>query len=536
MPKDTTKALLSANKERDNIHKTIWNIADELRGTVDGSEFKNYVLAFMFYRFISEHIEHYINKNEHEAGDEKFSYASLKDKAISREFKKAIAEELGFFIYPSELFSNVKKSLFDETAGGGYNLENLNEKLTKVFLNIQRSSSSLTRENNFTEIFNEIKLDSNKIGSSVIERNENIKNIIDKIWNMNFSYLNNNYVDGFGDAYEFLISMYASNAGKSGGEFFTPQEVSELLIRLTTIDKEEIKSIYDPACGSGSLLLRANKVLGKNKVIDGFYGQEINHTTQNLCKMNMFLHGVAYDNFSIAYGNTLTQPYDWNKKFEVIVSNPPYSIPWKGKDNPLLINDPRFSPAGVLAPKSYGDLAFIMHSLYLLEDDGAAAIVCFPGVFYRDRAEKKIREYLVNNNFVDAIIQMPVDLFFGTPIGTNILILKKNRKDRKIFFIDASDEFIKVGDNNQLSPKNIENIVDWYKNRKIIKEKTFNASFELIKEKKFDLTVSRYLDKKLPNLDIDINEVNNKIKQISIEKKPLIKSIDEFIEGFCENE
>ncbi|QZX49324.1 type I restriction-modification system subunit M [Mycoplasma sp. E35C] len=537
MTKEANKALLSANKERDSIHKTIWNIADELRGAVDGSEFKNYVLAFMFYRFISEHIENYIDKNEHEIGDVDFSYALLKDSGIDSEFKKSISEELGFFILPSQLFSNVKKSLFNEAAGGGgYNLDNLNEKLTKVFRSIQKSSSSLTQENNFTEIFGEIELDSNKLGNNVLERNKRIKTIIDKISSMDFSYLNNNSVDGFGDAYEFLISMYASTAGKSGGEFFTPQEVSELLVRLATVDKKKIKSIYDPACGSGSLLLQANKVLGKNKVRDGFYGQEINHTTQNLCKMNMFLHGVAYDSFSIAYGNTLTQPYNWNKKFEVIVSNPPYSVKWEGDSNPILINDERFAPAGVLAPKNNADMAFIMHSLSSLSDDGVAAIVCFPGIFYRKGSEEQIRKYLVDNNFIDAIIQLPENLFFGTSTPTNIMVLNKNKKHNDIFFLNASNQFIKVGKKNKLSFENIKNIVDLYTERKKIKFVCTNIPNSLVKEGLYDLTTSKYIETKIENSENNIEQINKYIIQNEKEKKQLINDVKEAIERFKKND
>ena len=270
-----------------------------------------------------------------------------------------------------------------------------------------------------------------------------------------------NTIDAFGDAYEYLMGMYASNAGKSGGEYYTPQEVSELLTKLTLVGKTEVNKVYDPACGSGSLLLKFAKILGKNNVRNGFYGQEINITTYNLCRINMFLHDIDFDKFDIAHGDTLTDPAHWDDEpFEAIVSNPPYSIKWEGDNSQILINDSRFSPAGVLAPKSKADLAFIMHSLSWLASNGTAAIVCFPGVMYRSGAEQKIRKYLIDNNYIDCIIQLPDNLFYGTSIATCIMVLKKSKIDNKVLFIDASKEFVKVTNSNKMTEKHIDDIVE----------------------------------------------------------------------------
>ena len=293
------------------------------------------------------------------------------------------------------------------------------------------------------------------------KRNEKLVKLLDAIAEMKLGDYKNNSIDAFGDAYEFLMGMYASNAGKSGGEYFTPQEVSELLTRLALVGKTEVNKVYDPACGSGSLLLKSAKILGKDNVRLGFFGQEINITTYNLCRINMFLHDIDYDKFDIAHGDTLTDPRHWDDEpFEVIVSNPPYSTRWKGSSDPILINDPRFSPAGVLAPRSKADLAFVMHSLSWLATNGTAAIVCFPGVMYRGGAEKKIRQYLIDNNYIDCIIQLPDNLFYGTTIATCIMVPEKSKSENSTLFIDASKEFIKVTNNNKLTPENIDNILN----------------------------------------------------------------------------
>ena len=497
---------MPANAERDELHRAIWAIADDLRGSVDGWDFKQYILGVMFYRYISEHLEKYIDKNEHDSGNSSFAYAKIPD-SEAENIRDEMVNDVGFFILPSELFCNVRKRAPQD--------ENLNETLERVFNHIEESAAGTSSEGDFSGLFDDIDVNSNKLGSTVAKRNERLVKVLNGIGDMKLEYTDNNKTDAFGDAYEYLMSMYASNAGKSGGEFFTPQEVSELLMRLATVGKTEVDGVYDPACGSGSLLLKAEEVLGKGKVHRGFFGQEINITTYNLCRINMFLHGVGFDKFSIACEDTLISPQHWdNEPFEVIVSNPPYSIHWAGDENQLLINDPRFAPAGILAPKTKADMAFIMHSLAWLKTNGAAAIVCFPGVFYRGGAEQKIRKYLVDNNFVDCVIQLPDNLFFGTSIATCIFVLKKNKTDTNILFIDASKEFLKSGNNNVLEPNNIKNILTYYTDRKDCDFISKLASYNSVKENDYNLSVSTYVEKKDTSEVVDIVKLNSKIDEI----------------------
>lgn len=508
-------------QERDELHRAIWAIADELRGAVDGWDFKNYVLGTMFYRYISENITNYINEGEIEAGNIEFDYANMSDEE-AEEAREGLVEEKGFFILPSELFCNVRKK--------AQNDENLNETLEKVFRHIEESAKGSESESDFAGLFDDFDVNSNKLGSTVAKRNEKLYKLLDGIADMNLGNVKNHDIDAFGDAYEYLMMMYASNAGKSGGEFFTPADVSELLTRLGTVDKTEINKVYDPACGSGSLLLKAEKVLGRDKIRNGFYGQEINITTYNLCRINMFLHDIEFDKFNIACEDTLISPAHWDDEpFELIVSNPPYSIKWAGSDNPLLINDPRFAPAGVLAPKSKADLAFIMHSLSWLAPNGTAAIVCFPGIMYRGGAEKKIRKYLIDNNYIDCIIQLPSNLFFGTSIATCIMVMKKNKKDNKILFIDATKECIKVTNNNKLTPENIDHIVDMFTKREDIKHVTHLASYEEIANNDYNLSVSTYVEAEDTREKIDIVKLNEEIKRIVEREQILRDEIDKII-------
>jgi len=401
-------------QERAELHRTIWGIANDLRGSIDGWDFKQYVLCMLFYRYISENLTNYINKGEIEAGNKDFDYSKLDDETAKQD-KDSIVTEKGFFISPSELFCNLKDKADKD--------ENLNVTIEKIFKNIENSAIGTASEPDFKGLFEDFNVNNNKLGATVAERNKRLVKLINGVASMKLGNYQDNTIDVFGDAYEFLMGMYASEAGKSGGEYFTPQEVSELLTRITLVDKTEVNKVYDPACGSGSLLLKFAKILGKDKVRQGFYGQEINPTTYNLCRINMFLHDIDYDHFDIAYGDTLINPQHWDDEpFEAIVSNPPYSIPWEGDDNTLLINDERYSPAGVLAPKSKADMAFIMHSLAWLAENGTAAIVCFPGIMYRGGAELKIRKYLIDHNFIDCIIQLPENLFFGTQISTCIMV------------------------------------------------------------------------------------------------------------------
>lgn len=512
---------MANEEEREEIHRSVWAIADELRGAVDGWDFKNYVLGAMFYRYISENLTTYINKGEIDFGNLDFDYAKLSDE-YAEEAREGLIQDKGFFILPSELFINVHKKAAKD--------ENLNMTLEKVFKNIEESSRGSESEDSFKGLFADFDVNSNKLGNTVAKRNERLVKILNGIAEMNLGSVENHNVDAIGDAYEYLMSMYASNAGKSGGEFFTPPEVSELLTRLGTVGKKKINKVYDPACGSGSLLLKAIKVLGKDAVEVGFFGQEINVTTYNLCRINMFLHDLTPDKFDIACEDTLTNPQHWDDEpFELIVSNPPYSIKWAGSDNPLLINDPRFSPAGVLAPKSKADLAFIMHSLAWLAPSGTAAIVCFPGIMYRSGAEQTIRKYLVDNNFVDCVIQLPANLFFGTSIATCVMIMKKCKADTKILFIDASNEFVKVTNNNKLSPKNIDNIVNAFAERTDKEYFCKLVSYEKVKEENYNLSVSTYVEQEDTREKVDIEKLNAQIKEIVARENFLRDEIDKIV-------
>lgn len=513
---------MPVNNEREELHRAIWAIADDLRGSVDGWDFKQYILGVMFYRYISEHLEKYIDNNEHASGNTSFAYAKLSDQEAET-IKDEMVNDVGFFILPSELFCNVRRKAPND--------ENLNETLEKVFKHIEESATGTSSEGDFSGLFDDIDVNSNKLGATVAKRNEKLTKILNGIGDMKLEYTDKNKTDAFGDAYEYLMSMYASNAGKSGGEFFTPQEVSELLMKLATVGKTEVDGVYDPACGSGSLLLKAEEVLGKGKVHRGFFGQEINITTYNLCRINMFLHGVGFDKFSIACEDTLISPQHWNDEpFEVIVSNPPYSIKWAGDENPLLINDPRFAPAGILAPRGKADLAFIMHSLAWLKTNGTASIVCFPGIMYRGGAEQKIRKYLVDNNFVDCVIQLPDNLFFGTSIATCIMVLKKNKADTSVLFIDASKEFVKVTNNNRLEDKNIENVVKYFTDRADLDHVVKVASYDLVKENDYNLSVSTYVEKEDTREKVDIAKLNKELDEIVAREEVLRAEIKKIIE------
>ena len=512
---------IKKEQEREELHRAIWAIADELRGAVDGWDFKNYVLGTMFYRYISEDLTNYINKNEIEAGDADFDYAKMSDEEAEGA-RKDLIQEKGFFMLPSELFCNVCVHAEQD--------ENLNERLESIFKNIESSAQGSESEADFSGLFDDFDVNSNKLGATVAKRNERLAKLLIGIKNMNLGDINDHSIDAFGDAYEYLMGMYASSAGKSGGEFFTPSEVSMLLTRLGTVGKTEINKAYDPACGSGSLLLKCAELLGKKAVRNGFYGQEINITTYNLCRINMFLHDIGVDKFDIACEDTLTNPQHWDEKpFELIVSNPPYSIKWAGDENPLLINDPRFAPAGVLAPKSKADMAFIMHSLHWLAANGTAAIVCFPGIMYRGSAEKKIRKYLVDNNFVDAVIQLAPNLFFGTSIATCIMVLKKGKSDNKVMFIDASKECVKVTNNNKLTQENIDRIVDVFAKREEVQHFSHLADYEEICENDFNLSVSTYVEQEDTREKIDIVKLNAEIAEIVAREQVLRDEIDKIV-------
>lgn len=519
--------LKSTNEttQREELHRIIWSIADEVRGAVDGWDFKQYILGILFYRFISENMEEYFNESEREAGDLEFDYSTLSDEEAIEDFKPGTVDEKGFFILPSQLFKNVVKNAKKN--------DRLNIDLADIFKSIEGSAVGHDSEDSIKGLFEDIDTTSSRLGGTVKEKNERLAKVLNGISEIPFKDFKANEIDAFGDAYEYLISNYASNAGKSGGEFFTPQTVSKLLARIVMEGKEKINKVYDPTCGSGSLLLQMKKQFEEHIIDDGFFGQEINMTNYNLARMNMFLHNINYNKFSIRRGDTLLNPLHNNEKpFDAIVSNPPYSIKWVGDGDSTLINDERFAPAGKLAPKSYADYAFIMHSLSYLSSKGRAAIVCFPGIFYRKGAEQTIRKYLVDNDFVDCIIALPENLFFGTSIATCILVLAKNKpieNSGKILFIDASSEYKKVTNSNILEEKNIEIIIEEFKTREEKEYFSKVATIEEIAENDYNLSVSTYVEKKDTREVIDIKKLNKEIEETVSRIDILRASINEII-------
>ncbi|MDO4289804.1 MAG: type I restriction-modification system subunit M [Eggerthellaceae bacterium] len=518
---------IQSEQQRSELHKTIWSIADDLRGSVDGWDFKQYILGTLFYRFISENLCAYLAEQE---GDPSFDYGKLPDEQAEYGREETVKEK-GFFILPSELFSRVLETVDKNGMALAENGDDLNEILVRVFANIEGSAVGTESEDDVRGLFADFDPNSPKLGNSVIERNKKLVTLITKIGALDFGgTFQENGIDAFGDAYEFLMTMYASGTGKSGGEFFTPQEVGELLARIVIGHRTSVNKVYDPCCGSGGLLLKFAKILGASNVRSGFFGQEINLTTYNLARINMFLHDINFDKFSIVCEDTLKAPAHWDDEpFDAIVSNPPYSIKWEGKSNPLNINDPRFSPAGVLAPPSRADLAFTMHMLSWLSTEGTAAIVEFPGVLYRGGAEGKIRDYLVRNNFVDVVIQLPPDLFFNTNIATCVLVLKRSKSTSDILFVDASGEFVRADAKNKLSQENIDRIVGTVVER--TEEKNFSrlVSNDDVLTNDVNLSVSSYVEKPDEREEVDIKALNVEIERIVAREQELRERIDAIV-------
>lgn len=491
---------MTSIQQRAALQRQIWAIANEVRGAVDGWDFKQYVLGALFYRFISENFTSYI-----EAGDNSFNYANLPDSVISREIKEDAIKTKGYFIRPSDLFMNVVKN--------AHSNESLNTDLAHIFADIEASASGYPSERDIKGLFADFDTTSNRLGNTVKDKNARLVAVLKGVAELNFGVFEASHIDLFGDAYEFLISNYAANAGKSGGEFFTPQHVSKLIAQLAMHGQTSVNKIYDPACGSGSLLLQAKKHFDAHIIEDGFWGQELNHTTYNLARMNMFLHNINYDKFNIQLGDTLRNPhFGDDKPFDAIVSNPPYSVKWVGSDDPTLINDDRFAPAGVLAPKSKADFAFVLHALSYLSSKGRAAIVCFPGIFYRGGAEQKIRQYLVDNNYVETIISLAPNLFFGTSIAVNILVLSKHKTGMTTQFIDASGLFKKETNNNSLTEKHIEQIMQVFDSKVDIDHFAQSVSFEAIVANNYNLSVSSYVEVKDNREVVDITTLNAELK------------------------
>ena len=510
---------MTNTKQRDELQAAIWKIANEVRGAVDGWDFKQFVLGTLFYRFISENFTNFI-----EAGDESVDYAHLSDDVITPEIKDDATKTKGYFIYPSQLFVNIAKE--------ANNNPNLNTDLAAIFNAIESSASGYASEHDIKGLFADFDTTSNRLGNTVEEKNKRLVAVIKGVEWLDFGNFEDNEIDLFGDAYEFLISNYAANAGKSGGEFFTPQNVSKLIAQLALLGQTSVNKIYDPACGSGSLLLQAKKQFDEHLIEEGFFGQEINHTTYNLARMNMFLHNINYDKFDIALGDTLLKPQYGNEKpFDAIVSNPPYSVNWVGSDDPTLINDDRFAPAGVLAPKSKADFAFVLHALSYLSARGRAAIVCFPGIFYRGGAEQKIRKYLVDNNFVETVISLPPNLFYGTSIAVNILVLSKHKADTMTLFIDAGGEdfFKKETNNNVLLPEHIDRIIDIFGKKEEVPYVATQVDNSRIAENDYNLSVSSYVEAEDKREVIDIKKLNDEVAQTVKRIDALRTDIDRII-------
>lgn len=517
---------MTSTQQREQLQSQIWKIANEVRGAVDGWDFKQFVLGTLFYRFISENFANYI-----EGGDDSIVYAGLPDSIITPEIKDDAIKTKGYFIYPSQLFVNIAKTANTNP--------NLNTELKAIFNSIESSANGYPSEKDIKGLFADFDTTSTRLGNTVEDKNSRLAAVIKGVAGLDFGDFEDNQIDLFGDAYEFLIHNYAANAGKSGGEFFTPQCVSKLIARLAVHGQKTINKIYDPAAGSGSLLLQAKKQFDEHIIEDGFFGQEINHTTYNLARMNMFLHNINYDKFDIALGNTLIDPrFGDEKPFDAIVSNPPYSVNWVGSDDPTLINDDRFAPAGVLAPKSKADFAFVMHALSYLSSKGRAAIVCFPGIFYRGGAEQKIRKYLVDNNFVETVIALAPNLFYGTTIAVNILVLSKHKLDTKTQFIDAtgSDFFKKETNNNILEEEHIEKIISIFDAKEDIENVSKTIDNKIIVENDYNLSVSSYVEVKETRQETNIKELNERIRQIVARENELRTEIDKIIAELGEDE
>lgn len=508
---------MTSAQQRAALQRQIWQIANDVRGSVDGWDFKQYVLGTLFYRFISQNFADYI-----EGGDDSIHYAELGDDVMTDDIKADAIKTKGYFIYPSQLFANI--------AATANTNESLNTDLASIFADIENSANGFPSEQDIKGLFADFDTTSNRLGNTVKDKNTRLAAVLKGVAGLDFGDFEDNQIDLFGDAYEFLISNYAANAGKSGGEFFTPQHVSKLIAQLAMHKQTSVNKIYDPAAGSGSLLLQAKKHFDAHIIEDGFFGQEINHTTYNLARMNMFLHNINYDKFNMQLGNTLIEPhFGDDKPFDAIVSNPPYSVKWIGSDDPTLINDDRFAPAGVLAPKSKADFAFVLHALSYLSSKGRAALVCFPGIFYRGGAEKKIRQYLVDNNYVETVISLAPNLFYGTTIAVNILVLSKHKTDTKTQFIDASGLFKKETNNNVLTDDHIQQIMDMFDSKADVEHTAKTIDNDDIANNDYNLSVSSYVEAKDNREVIDITQLNAELKTTVAKIDQLRTEIDAIV-------
>ncbi len=504
------------------LEQQLWNIANELRGKMDADEFRDYILGFIFYKYLSEKIENFTNELLKEDG---ITFTSLdsnnpEHEEILNSLKDDCVQQLGYFLKPNELFSAMAKK------GNSDNNNFILDDLTQVLRHIESSTMGTESEDDFEHLFEDLDLTSTKLGRTEEAKNKLIAKVLYHLDNINFE-LKNHDRDVLGDAYEYLIGQFAAGAGKKAGEFYTPQEVSKILAKLVTVGKTRLKSVYDATCGSGSLLLRVAKEV---EDVSNFYGQELNRTTYNLARMNMIMHDVHYRKFDIKQEDTLEHPQHLEHRFEAIVANPPFSANWSA--NPLHLNDDRFSQYGKLAPSSKADFAFIQHMIYHLDDNGTMAIVLPHGVLFRGAAEGHIRQYLIEDrNYLDAVIGLPSNIFYGTSIPTCILVFKKCREHSdNILFIDASNDYEKAKNQNYLTNENIEKIIDTYANRKEIEKYSHLASLDEIKENDYNLNIPRYVDTFEEEETIDLDKVSSELKALEIE----MKTTDETIAKFCD--
>ncbi|AWX31864.1 type I restriction-modification system subunit M [Methanosphaera sp. BMS] len=497
-----------------NLETKLWSVADELRGNMDANEYKNYILGFIFYRYLSEKQEKTINKA---LEDDNLTFKDVqKDTVIYEVVQKDSLSKLGYFITPELLFSTIIEKTDEE--------EFILDDLQKAFNQITNSSQGTESQDDFSNLFEDVELNSSKLGKTPDEQNDKISKVIRKLNEIDFK-LDEDESDILGDAYEYLIGQFASSAGKKAGEFYTPQEVSTILARIVTLNKDRLKSVYDPTCGSGSLLLRVSK---ETKVAD-FYGQELNQTTYNLARMNMILHGVRYNQFDIKQGDSLENPQHLNQKFEAVVANPPFSAKWSSSKK--FMDDERFGAYGKLAPKSKADYAFVQHMIYQLDENGTLAVVLPHGVLFRGAAEEKIRRYLIEEkNYLDAVIGLPKNIFYGTSIPTCILVFKKCREhDDNIIFIDASEHYEKAKNQNKLRPEDIDKIVTTYAERNEEDKYSHVAPLEEVIENDYNLNIPRYVDTFEEEEPIDLDELVDELEQIEKE----IQEVDDKIIEYC---
>lgn len=508
-----------SEEQKKILEQQLWNIANTLRGKMNADEFRDYILGFIFYKYLAEKMEIFANSILKE---DKIQFREIKEDTVEGSaYIDAIREEaletLGYFLKPSELFSEIAKRGNSDT--NTFILEDLQ----KILTNIQLSTMGTQSEEDFDNLFEDMDLNSTKLGKTADARNEIIVKVLLHLDEIDFQ-LNDTELDVLGDAYEYLIGQFASGAGKKAGEFYTPQEVSKILAKIVTTGKNRLKSVYDPTCGSGSLLLRVAREV---KDVSNFYGQEMNRTTYNLARMNMILHGVHYRQFDIKQEDTLEHPQHLNDMpFEAIVANPPFSANWSA--NPLFLNDDRFSQYGKLAPSSKADFAFVQHMIYHLAENGTMAIVLPHGVLFRGAAELHIRKYLIEQkNYLDAVIGLPANIFYGTSIPTCILVFKKCKEDPEhILFIDASKEFEKVKNQNMLREEHINKIVETYRNRTVIEKYSHLATLQEVADNDYNLNIPRYVDTFEAEEEIDIKAVMQEIKSLEAKRVELDKEID----------